>query len=309
MTGRDTAIERAKLVREVMLDHGVPEVSIEVLPGRPTSGDVWNALDPVAVMSHHIVSNPTETNPTPGLALVKKGTGVLPGPLCNGTAGVDLVYRIICLGLANHPGYGGPMVVSGPLGSYRIPQDNARPYVWGTEYEGGIEIADWDRTYTNRRTGKAMTFREFMGRCNAALCEAIWLPGVSSRGKTADSSMDLASYHMEHNTWAPTRKIDRLRYTQASGQAEIRKFNEVEDEMQYTDWSEESKQALVDDLLRQKVTVRKNFRTNDTKQITIRQAIARAANATVVIKETEADLKSFFDASDTANEDKGATNE
>jgi hypothetical protein len=233
MGTRDDALKRAQRIREVMLDYGVPEVSIELQEGRPGSG--WNGLDPVSVFSHHIASNPTPSNPTPGLSLVKRGRSDLPGPLANGTAGVDLVYRILTLGWANHPGFGGPLTVRGPLGSFTIPRDNARPYAWGTEYEGGFTNAVWDARYTNRRTGKSMTFREFMGRCNAALCEAIWLPGVSSRGKYAliKPGMDLSGYHGEHKTWAPGRKPDRKDYSTESGRAEIRRFNdkEVEDDM------------------------------------------------------------------------------
>jgi hypothetical protein len=226
MAGRETALLRAQKIREVLLDHGVPEVSIELQDGRPAPGDTWNSLDPVSVFSHHIASYPSPANPTPGLNVVKQGRPDLGGPLANGTAGVDLVYRILCLGWANHPGYGGPLVVSGPLGSFRIPVDNARPYAWGTEYEGGYTDAVWDETYTNRRTGKRMTFREFMGRCNAGLVEAIWLPGVSSRGRydQITPGMDLSGYHGEHLTWAPGRKFDRRNYTTTSGRLELRRF-------------------------------------------------------------------------------------
>lgn len=226
MTGRPTAVKRARLIREVLLDYGVPEVSIELVPGRPTSGDVWNALDPVAAMSHHIASRPTPANPVPGLAVVTKGRAGLEGPLANGTAGVDLVYRIKTLGLANHPGYGGPYTVRGPLGAFTIPKDVARPYIWGSEYEGGYDDATWDRVYRNRRTGKSMTFREFMGRANAALVEAIWLPGISSRNlhDRIAPGMDLSGYHLEHKTWAPGRKPDRHNYSTGSGRAELRRY-------------------------------------------------------------------------------------
>lgn len=250
MSGRPTALARARSIREVLLDHGVPEVSIELQQGRPTSGDRWNALDPVGVMSHHIVSSPTPGNPTPGLSLVKRGRAGLPGPLANGTAGVDLVYRIICLGLANHPGVGGPMVLSGPLGNFRVPASVGRPYFWGTEYEGGLSSAVWDRTYTNRRTGKSMTFREFMGRCNAGLVEAIWLPGVNSRGRwdRITPSMDLSTYHVEHSTWT-SRKIDRLGYSTRNGRQEIRRYKDKEDDMDYRQWPKASQNALQNDVV------------------------------------------------------------
>jgi len=106
------------------------------------------------------------------------------------------------------------------MGSFRIPKDVARPFAWGTEYEGGFDDATWDRRYENRRTGTHMTFREFMARANAGLVEAIWL--INGHGKTPASTMDLSGYHAEHKTWAPDRKIDRLNYTTERGREEIR---------------------------------------------------------------------------------------
>jgi len=225
-TVHETAMHRAQLLRGVLLKHGVPEVSIELQVGRPSGGDDWNACKPVAVFSHHIASRPSKDNPVPGLSLVKRGRSDLPGPLCNGTAGVDLVYRITCMGLANHPGFGGPLTVRGPMGSFTIPKDLARPFAWGTEYEGGFDDEVWDRTYENRRTGVTMSFREFMARSNAALVEGIWL--INGRGRRPAARMDLSGYHGEHKTWAPGRKPDRHNYTTERGQEEIRKINDFE---------------------------------------------------------------------------------
>lgn len=224
--GYAEALRRAKIVKRCLLEAGVPEVSIELLNGRPTSGDSWNACRPVTVFSHHIASKPTPANPTPGLSLVKRGRSDLPGPLANGTAGVDLVYRIICMGMANHPGTGGPLTVRGPMGTFTIPRDVARPYAWGTEFEGGFTDAVWDRVYTNRRTGKSMTFREFMGRVNSGLTRAIWLINGHGRNPGEAGQHDLSGYHGEHKTWAPGRKPDRLHYTTSTGRAEIRKYTE-----------------------------------------------------------------------------------
>lgn len=227
-SGYLTAQRRAGIVRECLLRHGVPEVSIELREGRPTYGeDPWNACQPVSLLSHHIASVPSVYNPTPGLALVKVGRSDLPGPLANGTAGVDLVYRILTMGWANHPGEGGPWTVSGPMGTYTVPRDVARPYAWGTEFEGGYSDAVWDATYTNRRTGISMTFREFMGRVNAGLAEAIWL--INGRGRTPEPGDDLSGYHGEHKTWAPGRKPDRLNYTTETGRAEIKRYNQEDD--------------------------------------------------------------------------------
>lgn len=224
--GYGLAVERAQRIRAIMLAFGVPEVSIEIQAGRPSGGDIYNSLNPVSVISHHIASMPSASNPTPGLSLVKRGRSDLPGPLANGTAGMDLVYRILTLGWANHPGYGGPWTVRSPLGSFTIPKDNARPYAWGTEYEGGYTNAVWDATYTNKRTGARMTYREFMGRCNAALTYAIWQEGISSRGKARliTPGLDLSGCHGEHKSWAPSRKPDRKDYSTESGRNELRPF-------------------------------------------------------------------------------------
>jgi hypothetical protein len=294
VSGRDTALKRAKAIREVMLDYGVPEVGIGgLLPGRPGPADVWNGLDPVGELSHHIASRPTPENPTPGLALVRQGRDDLEGPLCNGTAGVDLVYRIVTLGWANHPGFGGPLTLRGPLGAFTVPRDNGRPYLWGTEYEGGFSEAVWDQTYTNRRTGKKMTFREFMGRSNAALAEAIWLPGVSSRGlhDRIDPGMDLSGYHGEHKTWAPDRKIDRLNYTTNGGRAEIRRAKELtaqEEDMHYGEWPKEVQRKMAQDVAAE--VMRQTIKLGDDKEINVRQALRRSALGPAVTRDQTAPI-------------------
>lgn len=224
--GQPLALARAKRIREAMLDHGVPQCYIHVRQGRPAPGDDWNALNPIAKLSHHIVSRPTVNRPNPGLNVVINGRPGLDGPLANGYGSVDLIYRIITLGYANHSGLGGPWTVSGPLGSYTIPANNGRPYLWGTEYEGGLDENLWSDVFVNKATGKRMEYGEFMGRANAALTEAIWLPGISTHGKYQQITpgMDLSGYHGEHSTWT-SRKIDRLGYTTESGRAEIRRYN------------------------------------------------------------------------------------
>lgn len=265
--GRDRAIARARILRESLLLFGVPEVSIEPVPGRPGPNDQWNGIDPYSVISHHIASRPTSANPTPGLALVKRGRSDLPGPLANGTAGVDLVYRIICLGWANHPGVGGPWTVKGPVGSYTIPRDNARPYAWGTEYEGGYDDATWDRTYTNARTGMKMTFREFMGRANAGLVHGIWR--INAAEKAPRAGVDLSGYHGEHKTWAPGRKPDRLNYSTLGGRAEIRKYQQ-----QVTPEGEDDVSAA--DIWNYKIP-----RLAGKKPVTAKTALARAEHYAV----------------------------
>lgn len=221
MTGQPTALTRAREIKTALLDHGVPKVSIELQVGRPTGGlyggDDWNVTGTraVAVMSHHVVSRYSPTSLTPVLALCKAGriSEGIGGPLSNGYGGWDLCYRILTCGMANHSGEGGPLTVVTPRGAFTIPLDSARAWAWGTEYEGGLSEADWDRTLISPHTGKAMTFREFMGRSNAALLE---VHGIDPRS------------HMEHRTWADAkqvgRKIDRLGYTTDEGRAEAARY-------------------------------------------------------------------------------------
>lgn len=209
---RDRALAKARVLKKTMLAYGVPQVSIELQAGRPSSHGVFDALFVVNEMSHHTVSRFQPGVLTPVLALCKSGRSDLPGPLCNGYGGYDLTYRIMTFGYANHPGFGGPMRVpafSG--GTFLIPKDSARRYSWGTEWEGGLNAADWDRELRNPRTGDRMTMREFMGRSNAALREYHKI--IS---------------HMEHSTWAFGRKIDRLGYTAAEGTAELKRYTKEE---------------------------------------------------------------------------------
>jgi len=187
-----SASAEARRLKDVMARHGVL-ASVELQVGRPWAGDDWYSEKRVLV-NHHTAGSTTGL--TPSLALVKRGRGdALPGPLCNGYGGRDHIYRIITMGLANHPGAGGPLTVAG----FTIPKDSARISTWGTEWEHD-GVSAWPAD-----------MQEFMGRANSALCE-FWQ--IS------------ASRSIEHSTWAPRRKIDRNRYTAATGQAEIRLWSE-----------------------------------------------------------------------------------
>lgn len=229
LTEKDSALAKARELKRVMLSYGVPQVSIELLPGRPNSYGDWDALHVVTEMSHHTVSR-FGTNLTPCLWLIKNGRSDLPGPLSNGYGGWDLTYRIITFGYANHPGYGGPLTVpafSG--GTYTIPKDSARRYAWGTEWEGGVSASDWDRVLTNPRNGVRMTMREFMGRSNAALRE-----------------YHRIVHHGEHSTWT-SRKIDRLGYTARSGSDELLRYKNE------GDWVDMADEATLRKIIREEV--------------------------------------------------------
>lgn len=183
-----TAREAAARLKLLMTKHGV-QCSIELQSGRPWSGDPWYSHK-YLLMNHHTAG--PMSGKTPSLSVVKRGRSDLPGPLSNGYGGRDFVYRIITMGLANHPGVGGPLTLAG----FTVPKDSARITAWGTEWEH------------NGTSPWPSDMREFMGRANAALCE-FWR---ISTGRSC-----------EHSTWT-TRKIDRNTYTASSGQAEIRKF-------------------------------------------------------------------------------------
>jgi hypothetical protein len=212
---RENALPEARALRGALLRAEVPEVSIEVMEGRPAGGDRWNNQFVVTDTAHHTASRYSRDNLTPCLSLVKKGRGgskPLPGPLCNGYGGWDLCARIITLGYANHPGQGGPLTV--PSGvkkppSYTIPKDSGRKYMFGWEFEGGIREADWDLMLTNPRNGVKMTMREFMARCLNGTQDQYNLP---------------LGAHTEHKTWAPTRKVDRAGYTLTRAEHEMTKW-------------------------------------------------------------------------------------
>lgn len=182
-----TALAEAQKLAACLRARGVT-VSIELQKG--ASGEWDRSTRKVGVMSHHTVSR-RSNGLTPCLALVKRGRSDVPGPLCNGYGGYDLVYRIITMDIANHSGAGGPIEVPG----FRIPVNQGRYYIWGTEYEGGLDAADW-----------TPEFHEFMSRSNAAILDYLGLPVAA---------------HMEHKTWAGNRKIDRLNYTTQSGRDAI----------------------------------------------------------------------------------------
>ena len=205
------ARESAQRLKATMERRGV-RCSIELQPGR--GSDPWaTPIKPVR-MHHHTVSTfRSGGNMTPVLSMVKKGRPAtpsgpaVPGPLANGYGGFDLVYRIICMGLANHPGKGGPITIDG----IHIPRDSARAPTWGTEFEGGLQ--PWEQI---------PGMLEFMGRADGALAE--W----SARPLTSQ---------MEHSTWAGPRKSDRKDFdpARARGIALSTKFKSVdqEDDMAY----------------------------------------------------------------------------
>lgn len=193
-----TALAEAKRLKSIMERWGVP-CSIELVAGR--GSDPWSTPKKYHRMHHHTVSTwRSSGNLTPVLSLCKTGRSDVPGPLCNGYGGYDGAYRVICMGLANHPGAGGPITIDG----VHIPRDSARGPTWGTEWEGGLQ--DYEDIKIPRYRGGML---EFMGRADCALAEFTGRPITSQ---------------MEHKTWAPTRKIDRRGFDRARGIALSRQY-------------------------------------------------------------------------------------
>jgi len=185
----DQALSEAQKMQAEFRKVDVP-CSIELVPGR--GSDPWGIPRKYLRMHHHTASYYVPGgNMTPLLYLVKVGRSDVVGPLCNGYGGFDRVYRIICMGEANHPGAGGPITIDGVY----VPKDSARGPTWGTEFEGGYQ--DWENI---------PGMLEFMGRCDVALANY----GVHGTPRPLTSQM-------EHKTWAPTRKVDRRNFTRASG--------------------------------------------------------------------------------------------
>ncbi|UFU03424.1 hypothetical protein LQF12_02100 [Ruania suaedae] len=180
-------LAEARKMKACLERHGV-RVSIELQAG---AGGSWGEHTAHQFnMSHHTATRPSQ-GLTPALGIVKRGRSDVPGPLANGYGGYDRIYRILTFGRANHPGAGGPVT----LGGITVPYNNGRPYIWGTEFEGGYE------QYTPE-------MRDFMDRANAGITE-YW---AQRRGRSVAHQLEM---NLEHATWT-TRKVDRIGYTRAS---------------------------------------------------------------------------------------------
>lgn len=193
MATYEDALFHAQNLKQVLVNLGVT-VSIELQAGR--SG-LWY-VPKYLVMNHHTATHfPDDPgdNLTPALAIVKLGRSDVPGPLANGYGGYDFVFRIITMGLANHPGEGGPVTIDG----VHVPEDSARAPTFGIEWEGGYE--NWPAEN-----------RKWMATVNL---------GITKWMKRSTASQ------LEHKDWAPTRKIDRVDMTRTQS---ITETNEVANE-------------------------------------------------------------------------------
>lgn len=205
----DDALREAKILKEILNGLGVA-VSIELQAGRL---DQWY-VKKYLVMNHHTAThfpNDPGDSLTPALYICKVGRSDVPGPLCNGYGGYDFVFRIITMGLANHPGQGGPVTVDGVY----IPEDSARAPTFGIEWEGGYE--SWPKEH-----------RKWMATVNL---------GVTRYMHRSTASQ------LEHKNWAPYRKVDRVDMTREDSIAET---NAVADPQEWDEMAtKEEIQAVV----------------------------------------------------------------
>lgn len=180
----------ARLV-EALRDYGLT-VSVEWQAGRPGVRTGF-----VGCLGHHTAGRWRNAAGgvllTPSLTVVKFGRPGLPGPLCNGYLGRDLVVRLITMGAANHPGEGGPL----RLGDVTVARNDGRARLFGWEIEHDGVGEPWRDEMI-----------EAAARCHAATVD-VFGNGNPER-------------HAEHSTWAPARKIDRRGYTVGRARAEIR---------------------------------------------------------------------------------------
>jgi hypothetical protein len=185
------AIAEAKDLQAAVRDYGA-KCTIELKAGRPWTGSAWYSKKRV-LMNHHTAG--PSSGLTPSYAVCRNGRPGVPGPLCNGYGGRDLVFRIVTMGLANHPGAGGPLTVGGVY----LPKDSARISSFGIE---------WEHNGTSPWSDAML---EFMGRVGAAVLDWGDMPLVVS---------------IEHKTWAPERKIDRNAFSQSgsTGQSLIKRY-------------------------------------------------------------------------------------
>lgn len=190
MMSQTLALSEARRLQKIVQSKGV-KCTIELMVGRPWSGDDWYSKKSV-LMNHHTAG--PSSGLTPSYAICRKGRSDVPGPLCNGYGGRDLVFRIVTMGLANHPGAGGPLTVAG----VRMPKDSARIASFGIEWEH------------NGTSPWPPAMKEFMGKVGAAVIE--WM------GRPVEASI-------EHSSWT-TRKIDRNTFSRSgsTGQALIRPY-------------------------------------------------------------------------------------
>lgn len=196
---RSQAVSEAQRLKRIVESYGI-RCTIELQQGRPHSNR-WYTRKHV-LMSHHTAG--PSSGSTPSLSVCKYGRAGLPGPLCNGYMGRDKVFRIICMGLANHPGAGGPLTRDGVT----LPRNSARIGSFGIEYEHD-GVSSWPSG-----------MRDAMARANAAVLDWMDRPTTSA---------------VEHSTWTP-RKIDRAPgYSRSgsTGQSEIAavRGTNVEDDM------------------------------------------------------------------------------
>lgn len=148
-------------------------VSVIEIDGWRTRGSA--TFTPAGSTNHHTAGSPRGSAPSLGVCI--NGRADLPGPLCNGLLGRDLVLRLIAAGRANHAGRGGFRGLSG----------NSKVF--------GLEV---EHCGVAAREPVSPELVDVSARVHAAFC------------LTGSYSADMVHQHWE---WAPTRKIDFVKGT------------------------------------------------------------------------------------------------
>ncbi|HLR94283.1 MAG TPA: hypothetical protein VK053_07150 [Jiangellaceae bacterium] len=220
------AIREARALKKIVESYGV-RCTIELQIGRPWSGSRWYSRKHV-LMNHHTAG--PMGGLTPSLAVCKYGRPGIPGPLCNGYMGRDLVFRIICMGLANHPGAGGPLTRDGVT----LPRDSARIASFGIEFDHDGR-SSWPRG-----------FRDAMAKVGAAVMDWLDRPSTSS---------------IEHSTWT-TRKVDRAPGYARSGSTGVSEIKAVRGSTG-RDWFDMATEADLRKVLREEGATARNVMMYD----------------------------------------------
>ena len=165
------------------------------------------AFDPIGVLWHHTVGNPSPSNPHPSLGICINGRPGLTGPLCHALVDYHGVFHIISANGANHAG---PSGGSGPIPAG---SGNAMLIGWEIEYNG-VSAAMTPAQYGASVTATAAVLRR-LGR------DASYARGhreTSVEGKIDPAFVDLDAMRSD----VAARMISRFAFVNTGGQVIVK---------------------------------------------------------------------------------------
>lgn len=217
--------------------------------------------------------------------LAFEGRSDLPPPLCNLALSAEGVVYVCAAGNANHAGQA---KASGPMPAA---PDGGVIYIGIEAMNSGSQ--GW-KSKALTLNGEEITQYEAYARLNAALCLHYDWP---------------ASHVRAHKETSVTGKIDPAPMDMTKMRRDVARMMKIlEDDMPaYLDWNKEDRDALSGDvakaILRTEVTITGG--KGNRRQVTIKQAIARATSASILgnrhDKEIEAKIDEILDDLDTTN--------